>query len=74
MLRGTVGRKTEEVTRKCSEKRYNFCCVLTSNMSRTVRWATSVVSMSTRDNYVKMWNITIRTDKYGRSIVRSVDV
>ena len=70
-LRRTVGRKTEDVTRGCSEERQDLYCFLTSNMSRTVRWAASVVSTGTRENYVKMlWDFTIRTDKYGRRIGR----
>lgn len=75
VLRRTVVRKTEEVTRGYSEERHYLCCFPTSNMSRTVRWPASVVNMSTREKYVKMlWNITDRTDKYERSIARSVDV
>jgi len=63
------------VTRGWSEDRQDLYCFLTSNPSRTLRRAASVVSTSKWDNYAKMlWNITIRIDKYGRSIARSVVV
>jgi hypothetical protein len=43
-------------TRGCSEKRHNLYCFLSSNMSRTVRWAASVVSMSKKAVPLQAWS------------------